>query len=435
MNLSQTEYVTSHPRVLEMDKIVIQGGTKLEGVVSISGSKNAVLPIMAATLLSSGKNVIENVPVLRDVSTMAHVLRILGAQVEQEHDSLLIDTGACRYWEAPYELVRMMRASIYVLGPLVARLGRARVSLPGGCAWGPRPVDFHLEGLAALGADVRLEHGYVVAESKRLRGAEIALEVASVGATANLMMAATLARGRTVMKNAACEPEISALAEYLNDMGARVSGHGTAVIEIEGVSELRPGRGRVIPDRIETGTYVVAGLITGGRLRLENCRPAHLASVIDKLVEAGATIQSTETSIEVRGDGRLRSVDMATAPFPGFPTDMQAQFMALMSLASGTSVITDTIFPDRFMHVPELKRLGADIELEGNRAVVRAVDRLSGAPLMASDLRASAALILAGLVAEGRTEVLRVYHIDRGYERIEVKLRQLGAEIERIQAE
>jgi UDP-N-acetylglucosamine 1-carboxyvinyltransferase len=419
-----------------MDKIVIRGGNRLEGMVRISGSKNAALPVMAAALLSSGKSVIENVPHLRDVSTMGHVLRVLGAQVEQEEDRVTIDTQACRYWEAPYELVRTMRASVYVLGPLVARLGRARVSLPGGCAWGPRPVDFHLRGLTRLGADVRLEHGYIVAECEGgLRGAEIVFEIPSVGATANLMMAATLAKGKTVMKNAAQEPEVGALAEYLNGMGAKVTGQGTPVIEIEGVPDLQPGTGAVIPDRIEAGTYLIAGLMTGGHLHLENCGASYLGSVIDQLTEAGATVRASESSIEIERKGPLRSVDMTTAPFPGFPTDMQAQYMALMSLASDSSVITDAVFRDRFTHVPELRRLGADIELEGNRAVVRAVDHLSGAPVMASDLRASAALILAGLVAEGETEVLRVYHIDRGYEKVEIKLRLVGADIERVRAD
>jgi len=430
---SPEETVVSRERL--MDKIVIEGGSKLEGTVRISGSKNAVLPIMAGTLLSSGESVIENVPDLRDVSTMAHVLRVLGAQVDRVDGTLRIDTGACRYGEAPYELVRTMRASIYVLGPLVAKLGRARVSLPGGCAWGPRPVDLHLRGLERLGTDVRLERGYILAESKGLRGAEIDFEIPSVGATAHLMMAASLAKGRTVLGNAAREPEISALAEYLNGMGARISGHGTARVEIEGVSALGPGSGRVIPDRIEAGTYMVAALLTRGRLRLEGCEPDHLGTVIDKLVESGATVRSGQGSVEVRDGGRLRSVDMTTAPFPGFPTDMQAQFMALMSLASDTSRITDTIFPDRFTHVPELRRLGARIDLEGNTAVVRAVRRLQGAPVMASDLRASAALILAGLVAEGETEILRVYHIDRGYESIDRKLNDLGARIRRVKAD
>ncbi len=432
VDLIHSEVEPRDASALKMDKIVIHGGNRLEGTIRISGSKNAALPIMAACLLASGRSVIDNVPMLKDVSTMAHVLRILGAQVEQNENRVTIDTEACKYWEAPYELVRTMRASLYVLGPLVARLGRARVSLPGGCAWGPRPVDFHLEGLTRLGADVRLEHGYVVAESTGLRGAELEFPMPSVGATANLMMAAVLARGRTVMKQAACEPEISALAEYLNGMGARISGHGTPVIEIDGVQELRPGRGAVIPDRIETGTYMIAGLITGGNVRLERCNASHLTAVIDKLVEAGATIRAGQTEIEVQGNGKLRSVDMTTSPFPGFPTDMQAQYMALMSLASNTAIVTDEVFKDRFTHVPELRRFGADIEMEGNRAVIRSVPRLGGAPVMASDLRASAALVLAGLVAEGETEILRVYHIDRGYEKIEVKLRNVGARIDRV---
>lgn len=415
-----------------MDAFLIHGGKPLRGHVEIGGSKNTVLPILAACLLAEGRHAIDNVPRLRDVDTMATLLGILGARVERDRTRLTVDTRGTTGLEAPYELVKTMRASIYVLGPTLARAGYARVSLPGGCAWGPRPVDLHIDGLARMGADITIDHGYVVARAKRLHGAMIHFPQPSVGATAHLMMAASLADGRTEITNAAMEPEIPALAEFLNGMGARVSGAGTARVAIEGVERLGPGTVRVLPDRIEMGTYAIAGAITGGDVTFSGSATRWLAAVVDKLAAAGVEVSEADGNTRVRAAGPIRSVDVSTAPFPGFPTDMQAQFMALMAVADGRSVITETIYPDRFSHVAELKRLGADIELRGNSAIVSHVDRLSGAPVMATDLRASAALILAGLVAEGETRVSRVYHIDRGYESIEARLAALGAEIERI---
>lgn len=414
-----------------MDKFIVVGGNKLRGKVGVSGAKNAALPLMAATILCPGKSVIENVPALRDVETMSHLLRILGAEVVLEDHVLTLDTIACNGHEAPYELVKTMRASIYVLGPLLARHGRARVSLPGGCAWGPRPVDFHIRGMQALGAEVELEHGYIVAQAKKLKGAQIHFDIPSVGATANLMMAATLARGTTVIENAAREPEIVQLADFLVKMGARVDGAGTDRVEVEGVHSLHPARERIIPDRIETGTFMVAVAITRGKAEVEGCVPEYVASLVAKLREVGVKVEERGSSILVEAPFGLKAVDITTAPYPGFPTDLQAQMMALMSVARGSSLITETVFYDRFTHVAELRRLGADIKVDGNVAVVTGVRRLSGAPVMATDLRASAALVLAGLVAEGETEISRVYHIDRGYERIEEKLSALGAEIRR----
>jgi UDP-N-acetylglucosamine 1-carboxyvinyltransferase len=416
-----------------MDAIVVRGGTPLRGRVEIAGSKNSVLPIMAATLLAEGTHTIENVPDLRDVRTMAKLIAVLGSDVKRDGSELQITTGNRAGAEAPYDLVKTMRASIYVLGPLVAMRGSARVSLPGGCAWGPRPVDLHIGGLEKMGATIEIDRGYVVANARRLRGASIHFPQPSVGATAHLMMAAALADGRTVIANAAMEPEVTILAEFLNGMGAAITGAGSARITIEGVRSLSPGKIRVIPDRIEMGTYAVAGAITGGDVTIPGRAPRHLAAVVDKLVEAGVEVTDEGDALRVHAAGPLRAVDVSTAPFPGFPTDMQAQFMALMSIAQGQSVITDTIYADRFTHVAELRRLGADIELRGNSAIITHVGHLSGAPVMATDLRASAALILAGLVAEGETRVSRVYHIDRGYESIEKKLAALGANIERIQ--
>jgi len=412
-----------------MDSIVVQGGEKLSGEVRISGAKNAALPIMAATLLTPGTFVLSNVPRLRDVVTMEHVLRVLGAQVEHHDHSITVDTTNCRYHEAPYELVKTMRASVCVLGPVLARQGKARVSLPGGCAWGPRPVDFHIKAMKDLGANIELEHGYIVAEARRLRGATIYFETSSVGATENAIMAATLAEGTTVIENAAREPEIGALAGFLRDMGANISGDGTGTITIEGVDELHEADCHVVPDRIETGTFMVAGAITGGDILIMGGELDHCTTVASKLAEAGTEIIAVEDGIRVRGPERIGSINVTTAPYPGFPTDMQAQVMALMTIAQGSAVITDTIYTDRFSHVPELRRLGADITIDRNVAVVGGVDHLSGAKVMATDLRASAALILAGLVAEGMTEVSRVYHIDRGYESIEKKLSGLGAKI------
>ncbi len=412
-----------------MDKIVIVGGKPLHGTVPVYGAKNAVLPIMAAALLASGKYEIDSVPDLRDVRTMAHLLRIIGAQVVQEDHKLTIDTQHCSFLEAPYELVKTMRASIYVLGPLLARFGRARVSLPGGCAWGPRPVDFHIKGMQKLGAEIDLDRGYIVARAKKLRGATITLDIPSVGATGNILMAATLAEGRTVIENAAREPEITALAEFLVQMGAQIEGIGTDRLVIDGVDELSPTNFQVIPDRIEAGTFLLAGAITGGEVTVTNVVPEHLRAVLTKLEDAGVELTEGEDWIRVRAPQRVKPVDVTTAVYPGFPTDMQAQWMALMSVADGSSVITDTIFLDRFTHVAELQRLGARIRMEGNSAHVTGVEKLQGAPVMSTDLRASACLILAGLAAEGRTDVSRVYHIDRGYERIEERLKPLGAEI------
>ncbi len=415
-----------------MDRILIEGGHRLEGEVTIGGAKNAALPIMAATLLAPGVFTLKNVPSLADVRTMGHVLRVLGAAVDHHDHAMTIDTTNARYHEAPYELVKTMRASVCVLGPILGRLGKARVSLPGGCAWGPRPVDFHIRAMKDLGASVEIEHGYIVAESARLKGATIHFDTSSVGATENAMMAATLANGQTVIENAAREPEVRALAEFLRAMGADIAGDGTGTIVIEGSSELHPADVEVIPDRIETGTFMVAVAMTGGDVLMRGARLDHASAVVNKLREAGAEIAEEDGGVRVRGPVWARAVNVTTAPFPGFPTDMQAQFMALMAVADGSSVITETIYADRFSHVPELKRLGAEINLDRNIAVVTGVKKLSAAKVMATDLRASAALILAGLVAEGETEVSRVYHIDRGYEAIEKKLGALGANVTRV---
>ncbi len=412
-----------------MDKIVITGPARLRGSVRVSGAKNAVLPIMAATLLASGEFEIQNVPDLRDVKTMAHLLRIIGARVDYADHTLHIDTRQCSFFEAPYELVKTMRASVYVLGPLVARFGRARVSLPGGCAIGTRPVDLHIQGLAQLGAQIELDRGYIDARADRLNGAPVHFDLSSVGATGNLLMAATLARGETIIENAAREPEIANLAEFLQRMGADIAGVGTSRLRVNGVDTLHPTDFTVMPDRIEAGTFLIAGAITAGEIELTGVAPGTLSSLIAKLRQAGVSVELGPESILCRAPHRIRPVDVATAPYPGFPTDLQAQWMALMCLADGTSVITENIFVDRFMHVAELRRLGAEIHLKENVALVRGRDRLDGAPVMSTDLRASASLILAGLRAEGRTEVLRVYHLDRGYERIEAKLAHLGAKI------
>ena len=418
-----------------MFKLVIHGGKRLAGRVKISGSKNATLPLMAATLLARGNYTIENIPVLRDINTMKQLLESIGVQVVFENHKMSIDSSRYENLEAPYELVKKMRASIYVLGPLLARNGYAKVSLPGGCAWGPRPVNFHLEGLRKMGAEISLTQGYIEAKADRLRGATITFDIPSVGATGNLMMAATLAKGQTVIENAAMEPEISNLAEFLNQMGAHISGIGTNRLVIEGVEELFPANGSVIPDRIEAGTFLVAGAITGGNVTVENVEPAHLTAVLAKLEDAGFNISCRESEIHLESEKRPAAVNVSTAVYPGFPTDMQAQWMALMCIAEGTSIITDTIYLDRFAHVPELARLGADIQLDANVAAVRGVSELQGATVMSTDLRASASLILAGLVAKGRTDVLRIYHIDRGYEAIEKKIQALGADIQRVRTE
>jgi UDP-N-acetylglucosamine 1-carboxyvinyltransferase len=415
-----------------MDAIEITGGQKLKGEVEISGAKNAALPMMTAALLIAGKTTIRNVPHLRDVVTMLELLRLFGVEGGYVDHSLRLDATNITSTEAPYDLVKQMRASIYVLGPLLARFGRARVSLPGGCAWGPRPVDLHIKGMEMLGAKIELEHGYIVATCDRLRGARVGFDISSVGATGNVMMAATLARGTTIIENAACEPDIVALAEFLIAAGARISGHGTKSVEVEGVDALQPVEFTNIPDRIETGTYLAAGAITGGDITCARSRPDHVGIVLDRLGEMGCEVQCAGDRIRIRRPGALRAVDIRTEVYPGFPTDLQAQFMALLSVAEGTGVITETIYPDRFTHLPELTRLGARITLQGNAATVRGVESLQGSNVMSTDIRASSALILAGLIAKGTTTVSRVYHIDRGYEGIERKLSGLGASIRRI---
>jgi UDP-N-acetylglucosamine 1-carboxyvinyltransferase len=415
-----------------MDKIVVRGGSKLKGRVRVSGAKNAVLPVMTACLLARGESVIENVPRLADVMTMKSVLERLGAKVAFEEHTLSIDTSDVDSNEAPYDLVRTMRASIYVLGPLLASQGAARVSLPGGCAWGPRPVDLHIRSMQELGAKIEIDHGYIIGRAAGLVGSTIRYSMPSVGATGNTMMAASLASGKTVIMNAAREPEITALADFINRMGGKVGGAGTETIEIEGVPQLSPAKVRIIPDRIETGTFMVAGAITAGNVVIDDCAPEHVESLSRKLAQSGVMVEAGTTHLRIRGKRRIDSVDVVTSPYPGFPTDMQAQYMALMSVARGSCVISETVFKDRFTHVPELRRLGANIKIEGNTAHVSYVKGLSGAPVMATDLRASAALILAGLVAEGETHISRVYHIDRGYEAIERKLGDLGADIKRV---
>lgn len=414
-----------------MDMFVIQGGTPLKGEVEISGSKNATLPIMAATLLTRGKFIIYNIPRLKDISTMAHVLRIIGAVIEFENHTMVIDTRNVNFFEAPYELVKTMRASIYVLGPLVARYGKARVSFPGGCAWGPRPVNFHIDGLQKMGADLQLDGGFIVANATRLKGAHIYFDIPSVGATCNLMMAATLAEGETVIENAAMEPEVTSLAEFLVKMGARIEGIGTHKLTIHGVEELYPADFTVIPDRIEAATFLVAASLTGGEILLKKTNPEHYREVLGKLQAAGMHIETGTDWVKLEGNGEIRPVDVTTAVYPGFPTDVQAQWTSLMLRAKGPSIVTDEIYPDRFAHVPELNRLGADIVVKGNSAFIKGNSILKGADVMSTDLRGSASLVLAGLVAEGETRVHRVYHIDRGYEAIEKKLELLGARISR----
>jgi len=418
-----------------VDKFVIRGGKPLRGTVKISGAKNASLALMPATLLASGKYELRNTPDLRDVSTMSRLLQTMGVTLERNGHSLLVNTFRVNKFEAPYEHVKKMRASIYVLGPLIARYGHAKVSLPGGCAWGPRPVDLHLEGLTKLGAKIELERGYIIAKARHLKGARISFKISSVGATGNILMAAVLAKGATRIENAAVEPEITNLADFLVSMGARIDGIGTNVLEIEGSDALHPANIDTIPDRIEAGTMLVAAALCGGKIKVEQCNPSHLSAVTARLEDAGAKIKTEATSIEIQAPKEIKPVDVSTAIYPGFPTDMQAQWIALMTVAKGSSTVTDTIYFDRFNHVPELVRLGADIEMNENMAVIRGVKKLKGAKVMSTDLRASAALIVAALRAQGETEVLRVYHLDRGYEAIEKKLQALGANIKREKGE
>ncbi len=417
-----------------MDKLLIKGGTLLEGAVSISGAKNAALPILAGTLLATEPVRIRNVPHLRDVATMITLLQSMGAQATfDEKLNVEVDSNAVDQCCAPYDLVKTMRASILVLGPLVARFGEADVSLPGGCAIGARPVNLHVQGLRAMGAEVSVENGFIRARANRLHGAHIVFDKVTVTGTENLMMAAALAEGETVLENAAREPEIGDVAKFLNEMGARISGAGTSVIRIEGVERLGGADYEVLPDRIETGTYLVAAAITGGKVRLNRVKPDSLEAVTAKLQEAGARIDHGNDWIELDMRGRRpAAVDIRTSPYPGFPTDMQAQFCALNAISTGVGTVTETIFENRFQHILELQRMGADIQIEGNTAVCRGIDSLTAAPVMATDLRASAGLVLAGLAASGETLVDRIYHIDRGYERIEEKLQQLGAAIKRV---
>lgn len=416
-----------------MERLIIRGGKRLYGTVKISGAKNAVLPIIAASLLGSTPSTLEEIPALEDVHTISEVLEQLGVSVQFSAGTLAVDSSKLTTCEAPYELVRKMRASFLVMGPLLARMGQARISLPGGCAIGTRPIDLHLKGFEALGAEIIQGHGYIEARApKGLTGAKIYLDFPSVGATENIMMAASMAKGQTVIENPAEEPEIVDLATYLTSMGARVRGAGTNVIKIDGVGEMRGAVHAVIPDRIEAGTYMVAAAMTGGDIRLENVITEHLKPVIAKLKEAGVEIEEDLLGVRVRRNDSFRAVDIKTLPYPGFPTDMQAQFMALMTVAKGTSVVTETVFENRFMHVDELKRMGANIKIDGRSAVVEGVSSLTGCPVKATDLRAGAALVLAGLTATGTTEVGYLHHIDRGYENIVEKFTALGADMERI---
>ncbi len=405
----------------------------LSGEVQVSGAKNSALPLLFATLLANGESKIGNVPGLRDITTAVKLLRELGAEVDLQQDNCKINTAKIRSVEAPYDLVKTMRASVLVLGPLVARFGHARVSLPGGCAIGARPINLHLKGLEALGATIKLDHGYVEATADKLRGAKISFDLPTVGGTENLMMAASLAEGETVLENAAREPEIVQLAQALNSMGANISGAGTAIIRIQGVARLNPLTCQVIPDRIEAGTFMVAAAITGGNVLIRGAVREDQEALISKLIESGATVEPEADGLRVVGPKKLTPVDIRTSVFPGFPTDMQAQFMALMAVADGTSRISETVFENRFMHVCELQRMGADIQIDGHSAIIRGTDQMTGAPVMATDLRASASLILAALAAKNTTEVSRIYHLDRGYEKIEKKLAALGANIWREQ--
>ena len=416
-----------------MDKLVIQGGVPLHGEILISGAKNAALPILCSSLLTEGPLTLGNVPQLHDIATMGKLLAHMGVKIEaQGEHQLSLDASHIHTCEAPYEMVKTMRASILVLGPLLARFGHARVSLPGGCAIGSRPVDLHIKGLQAMGADIRIEHGYIEAKADKLKGARIFMDIVTVTGTENLMMAAALADGTTVLENAAKEPEVVDLAECLIKMGARIEGVGTDVITVTGVPALRSAQHDVVCDRIEAGTYMVAAAMTGGKVKLRNVRADLLDVVIDKLRESGAEIDDDDDSITVSSAGALKSVSIRTAPHPAFPTDMQAQFMALNTVANAVATVTETIFENRFMHVQEMRRLGANIEVEGNTAIVRGCEFLEGATVMATDLRASAGLVLAALVARGETVIERIYHLDRGYERLEEKLGQLGANVRRI---
>lgn len=417
-----------------MEKLVITGGRQLHGTIKVSGAKNAVLPILAASLLGNGPSTIEDVPQLADVATMQAVLTRLGANIQQNGSSLVVEAKTLCSHEAPYDYVRRMRASLLVMGPLLARLGQTRISMPGGCAIGTRPIDLHLKGFAALGANIITGQGYVEAVTKQLIGNRIYLDFPSVGATENIMIAATVAKGLTLIENAAEEPEIQDLANYLNCMGAKIQGAGTKVIKIEGVDELYGARHQVIPDRIEAGTFLVAAAITSGDVLLENVVVEHLRPIIAKLAESGAYVEERAASIRIVGKPKINKFTIKTLPYPGFPTDMQAQMMALATIAHGASIFTETVFENRFMHIDELRRLGAIIQVQGDTAIVEGVGKLTGAPVKATDLRAGAALVLAGLAARGTTEISNIHHLDRGYEQLENKLRGVGADIHRVPA-
>lgn len=417
-----------------MPRIEVKAGPPLKGTVTISGAKNAVLPIIAASLLSSGRCVLDNAPMLDDVDIMCEVLVSLGADLKRtKRGRVEIDSKQIDNYEAPYELIRRMRASFLVMGPVLARMGKARISLPGGCAIGTRPIDLHLKGFRAMGAEITLGYGYVEAKADRLRGERIYLDFPSVGATENIMMAAALAEGTTIIENAAEEPEIVDLANFINKMGGNVKGTGTDTIRIEGIKELGNATHRAIPDRVEAGTFMIAGAITGGDIIVDNVVLCHLVPIIAKLKEAGVVVEELGSAVRVKSTGRVEAVDIKTLPYPGFPTDMQAQMMALMCVAKGTSVITETVFDNRYMHVTELRRMGADIKIDGRSAVIRGLPKLTGARVKATDLRAGAALILAGLVARGRTEVYGIHHLDRGYENLDEKFQSLGAKVQRVE--
>jgi UDP-N-acetylglucosamine 1-carboxyvinyltransferase len=418
-----------------MNKIVIEGGISLNGSVNISGSKNAALPAIASCILTGGWHRVRNVPSLKDIETIKMIMSGIGIDFQEDNNTLSVNSDNIREYEAPYDLVKTMRASILLLGPLLARMGKARISMPGGCAIGARPVNLHLKALAAMGVEMSLDHGYIDARAERLTGADIFFDNSTVTGTENIMMAAVKAEGRTILRNAAKEPEIVDLANMLRSMGAQIDGEGTDTIIINGVRELIPAEHSIIPDRIEAGTFMIASTMTKGKIKIDNCIPEHLTAVIEKLRSVGAAIEIIDNTVIVRGPDTINSIDIKTMPFPGFPTDLQAQFMALMCIAGGSSIITETIFENRFIHVSELKRMGADITISGNQALIRGRNRLLAAPVMATDLRASASLILAGLVAKnGRTEVYRIYHLDRGYESLEKKFQALGARIWREKA-
>jgi UDP-N-acetylglucosamine 1-carboxyvinyltransferase len=418
-----------------MYKFIIRGGKKLSGEVEISGAKNALLGLLPATILANGEYTFYNSPELLDAFSMIKLLTNMGEEIDFKDHTIKVKNDGIKILEAPYEYVKKMRASIYVLGPMLSRYGYAKVSMPGGCAWGPRPINLHIEAIQKLGANVDIDQGYIIAKTEKLKGTKIIFNIPSVGATVNTMMASVFAKGTTLISNAAIEPEVTAVAEFLNKMGAKISGIGTKFLEIEGVDELHSADETIIPDRIEAGTLLVAGAITQGNVRINKCRPDHLDAILVKLTDAGFEVITGEDFVELKSGDKILPVNVETEVYPGFPTDMQAQWISLMSIADGASEVTDNIYLDRFNHVPELNRLGANIIVKGNTAFIKGVKKLKGAKVMSTDLRASASLVLAGLVAEGTTEVLRIYHLDRGYEKIENKLKALGADIERVQTD